>query len=388
MRLNKLIGILGLSLGLTAFPAQAQISQTQVSAFVEALRQAAPNTGRVDDGLYSEWQIKPENIPRWSKQCIGRELTPTQFEQSPATARQILSCVLDDILIEQYRASGNNETLAVRRAAAWWMTGDPNQYNSSTALSNYTQKVLGFYQNGRGTATTTTTPTQNNAVAYDRHMRAGYTATQQRKYPEALEHFQRALAERPNDPYATQAIRNVQSYITKNASATSSTPTTPSTSSTPSTPSTPSSSSLTQQQAVTLINQWLQAKTNIFAPPFEQQLVNDLTTGELQSSLIKADGVMSWLQNNNAYYRFGVQKLESVERFVSSGDKATLEVKITEERTLYRDGVVAPNQTNFDTEQIRYSLEFVDGKWRISDYKTVDGALLERAVLNSVVSSL
>lgn len=60
-----------LSLGLWSSPVSAQVSDAQVSALVEALRLAAPQTGRVDDGLYSDWQIKPGNIPRWSKQCIG-----------------------------------------------------------------------------------------------------------------------------------------------------------------------------------------------------------------------------------------------------------------------------------------------------------------------------
>jgi hypothetical protein len=123
----------------------AQISENQVGALVEALRLAAPQTGTVNDGLYSDWQIKPANIPRWSRQCIGRELTPTQFESSPVTARTILVCVMGDIFREQYQASGQNESLAVRRTASWWMTGDPSQYNNG-AIASYTQRVLDFYQ--------------------------------------------------------------------------------------------------------------------------------------------------------------------------------------------------------------------------------------------------
>jgi hypothetical protein len=43
------------------------------------------------------------------------------------------------------RYSGNNESLAVRRAAAWWMAGDPEQYNSER-ISGYTEEVLQYYQ--------------------------------------------------------------------------------------------------------------------------------------------------------------------------------------------------------------------------------------------------
>ncbi len=48
---------------------------------------------------------------------------------------------------------------------------------------------------------------------YDRYMRLGYDETQKRDYQSALINFERALKERPNDYYASQAIRNVSSYI-------------------------------------------------------------------------------------------------------------------------------------------------------------------------------
>ena len=126
-------------------PVKAEVSNTQVQALVEALRLAAPQTGTENDGLYSDWQIKPDNIPRWSRLCTGEAMTVEQFEANTAKAREVLGCVMEDILKEQYAASGNDESLAVRRAAAWWMTGDPEQYNSGN-IANYTEKVLGFYR--------------------------------------------------------------------------------------------------------------------------------------------------------------------------------------------------------------------------------------------------
>lgn len=49
--------------------------------------------------------------------------------------------------------------------------------------------------------------------AYDRAMRMGYDETHARDYQSALVNFQRALKERPDDNFATQAVRNVSSYI-------------------------------------------------------------------------------------------------------------------------------------------------------------------------------
>jgi hypothetical protein len=126
-------------------PAHAQVSSTQVQALVEALRLAAPQTGTENDGLYTDWQIKPDNIPRWSRLCINEEMTPAQFEANDQKAREVLGCVIEDVLKEEYPNSGNSEEVAIRRAAAWWMTGDPNQYNSGQT-AEYTQKVLRFYQ--------------------------------------------------------------------------------------------------------------------------------------------------------------------------------------------------------------------------------------------------
>lgn len=217
--IGKLIISLGVILATGTLPAQAQVSDRQVSALVEALRQAAPQTGRADDGLYSDWQIMPGNIPRWSRSCIGRELSPTEFEASPAVARSVVTCVMRDVLQDEYEASGNNEMLAVRRSAAWWMRGDPSQYNSAE-IADYVQRVVTAYEGQRGTAAAaapqssppSAQPPQSSE--FDRYMNAGYTAAQERDYDTALLYFQRALDERPDNPYAQQAIQNVEQYRT------------------------------------------------------------------------------------------------------------------------------------------------------------------------------
>jgi hypothetical protein len=63
------------------------------------------------------------------------------------------------------------------------------------------------------------TPAPSN---YDRLMKAGYEANATRDYPKALQNFQQALQERPNDPYATSAVANIQRYLQGKNPATSS----------------------------------------------------------------------------------------------------------------------------------------------------------------------
>jgi hypothetical protein len=227
-----IIGLV-LSLSVGVLPVQAQFSNAQLNSLVEALRQAAPQTERENDGLYSDWQIKADNIPRWSKSCLGKEVTPQQFEASPTTARGVVTCVMRDVLRDEYRASGNNETIAVQRSAAWWMTGDPARYNRSE-LQPYIQQVLRFYQQNQAKARPSTAvsrpaasqPPKTTNTPYDRYMQTGYEAAKQKNYPTALTYFKRALDERPNDSYATEAIRNTEKYLKENPTSTKS-PNTP-----------------------------------------------------------------------------------------------------------------------------------------------------------------
>ncbi|MEI6443762.1 MAG: DUF928 domain-containing protein [Nostocales cyanobacterium ELA583] len=53
---------------------------------------------------------------------------------------------------------------------------------------------------------------------YNENMLRGYQFTRQRNYKKALGYFQKALEIRPNDQYATTAIRNVSNYIARRSS--------------------------------------------------------------------------------------------------------------------------------------------------------------------------
>ncbi|MBD1943348.1 hypothetical protein H6F50_13470 [Coleofasciculus sp. FACHB-712] len=57
------------------------------------------------------------------------------------------------------------------------------------------------------------TPTYGAEYAYDQYMRLGYAATQRKDYPAALSYFRSALAERPTDRYATLAYWNITDYL-------------------------------------------------------------------------------------------------------------------------------------------------------------------------------
>lgn len=145
---NLLLGSLIVSLGLQTLPAAAEaVTDAQVSALVEALRQAAPPQ-TANDGMYSQWQVLPGNISRWAKFCTKQELTPQQFETDATKAQSIVTCIVADLLRDEYKASSNNELTAIRRAACWWMTGESAACKSG-ATATYADKVVSVYQQQR-----------------------------------------------------------------------------------------------------------------------------------------------------------------------------------------------------------------------------------------------
>jgi hypothetical protein len=131
------------------------------------------------------------------------------------------------------------------------------------------------------------------------------------------------------------------------------------------------STSLSREQAVSIVNQWLQIKHQIFAPPFSLNSIDSITTGTLHRDLTSASSPVNWLKNNNAYYRFGTQRIDSVNSFEPSTNYATLEVTVTEERTLFVNGQVNPSESGVTTFNVRYFLARTNGTWKISDYRVL-----------------
>jgi hypothetical protein len=289
-------------------PAVAQARGTtaefeRANRVAEALRQVTLLGNSRNPGYYSDWQVKGDRIPLWSRQCLGRSLTPEEFATNQAAATSTVTCIVQDMFRQEIRSAQNDEGLAIRRIASWWVTGDPSRFNEDN-IAAYTKRVLTTYQpNGLVTAAqpapakpvyiapinpgipqasvptpqpapigqpidqpnpitvptellppikprqgaitpvqpaptpvkptppqptpavTTPAPATPTAPApgaaptpikangtnfYDRYMQEGYTASRAKDYAKALLFFRRALDERPDDSYATTAIKNME----------------------------------------------------------------------------------------------------------------------------------------------------------------------------------
>lgn len=120
----------------------AAADTTAVTALVEALRQAAPQTK--DPTLYTDWKMQAGAIASWTRRCVGVQVPPGELAEDPVMTRNTVTCVMGPVLEEQMRLTGGDEGLAARRATAWWMTGDAAQYGA-VGIATYLDRVLGHY---------------------------------------------------------------------------------------------------------------------------------------------------------------------------------------------------------------------------------------------------
>lgn len=131
------------------------------------------------------------------------------------------------------------------------------------------------------------------------------------------------------------------------------------------------SPTMTQDEAVAVVKQWLAAKHKIFAPPYDQQLAATLTTGPLYADLTRPGGSIDWLMKNNSFYRYGAQTIDAVIQFTIEGTVPTLDVSVTEDGTLYLRNRRARPDTTQKSNRFRYRFEFVGDRWKILDYTTL-----------------
>ena len=145
--------------------------------------------------------------------------------------------------------------------------------------------------------------------------------------------------------------------------------------------------SISQEAAIQALQTWLAAKRQIFSPPYNKELGAKLLTGSVYTKFItKTDNPdaclartnneddclssVDWLIRNRAYWVYGVQKIQAVRNFVSSGNNATIAVVVIEQRTLYNSsGSVDKTQSGLFTSTTSYDLEYQNGGIKISNYR-------------------
>lgn len=121
---------------------------------------------------------------------------------------------------------------------------------------------------------------------------------------------------------------------------------------------------LSEADAIAIVNNLVTSKNKMFAPPFDQQLLAELTTGEAYEN---RKGSIDWLQSNNAFYRYGEFTVSRAGSFGIQDNQANITVEIFESPTLYVNGKIDRSQSQPSRGRYICTLIFEDGKWKIAN---------------------
>ncbi|OSO93928.1 hypothetical protein B7O87_05080 [Cylindrospermopsis raciborskii CENA303] len=128
---------------------------------------------------------------------------------------------------------------------------------------------------------------------------------------------------------------------------------------------------ISRQDALHLVQKWYAAKPQIFAPPFNTGLVDQLATGKLHTFTTRSNGPVEWLRQNDAYYEYNYSEIKRVLDFSTSGRYPYIKIRVSEELYLHGKNGIDKNNSGASTNNLIYFFEKENGIWKIYDYRKV-----------------
>ena len=129
----------------------------------------------------------------------------------------------------------------------------------------------------------------------------------------------------------------------------------------------PTTDGFDETQARTVLGEWLRVKSNIFAPPFDQTLLDAVVSaGPLWQDITKPGGSIAWLKENNRYYSYNKIEVVSVANFTPDLEHPSIIATIAEDRVLHGPNGNEPGKS---TDRYLYTFAKENGRWKIYDYK-------------------
>lgn len=120
-----------------------------------------------------------------------------------------------------------------------------------------------------------------------------------------------------------------------------------------------------EERVLQAINNYLEAKPQLFGRPLDQDAADEMLTGDRYE---KAMGSIQWLKRYKGYYDYHVSQIDDSRNFQLEGDRAEIDITLTEHLTLYIDGNVDPSQSTLspNSSDYRITLRRINGTWKIS----------------------
>lgn len=149
------------------------------NAFASVESRGGPNSGygslgvltKDNDRAYGRYQVMGANIPAWTKEVLGKAMTPEEFLRSP----QAQDAVFDAKISQFIRKYGS-----VEDAASVWFTGRPRSAASGAAKdalgttgSVYVNKIMAALGGSGGAPVDNAMAPRNQAVSYVMQQTAG-----------------------------------------------------------------------------------------------------------------------------------------------------------------------------------------------------------------------
>lgn len=132
-------------------------------------------------------------------------------------------------------------------------------------------------------------------------------------------------------------------------------------------PPIPDQQGINELEARAIVERWLTVKSQIFAPPFDTDLADQVVAaGPLWSDITKTGGSIDWLKNNDSYYSYSTIKVNRVIGFVPSPSMPAIVVSVTEDSILHSP---MGSKVSASTGNWIYTLKEENGTWKIWDYR-------------------
>jgi tape measure domain-containing protein len=125
---------------------------TNTEKLVEAIKRAIigqesggdSNAVNPFSGATGMGQVMPANIPSWTREALGREMSVKDFRNDPAAQNQTITYKLRQYFNEELQAAGGDVELAMRRVASRWYSGNGSWHTSTRPQKNNHPSIAAY----------------------------------------------------------------------------------------------------------------------------------------------------------------------------------------------------------------------------------------------------
>jgi len=120
---------------------------------------------------------------------------------------------------------------------------------------------------------------------------------------------------------------------------------------------------ITSQEALDLIDDYLQAQVVMYASPYNRQIAAELTAGEKYKEIMRN---IDQLQLEGISIRYSNQQIQSINVIATYANlAATVRATLLSEWKGYDKNNTVMRMSAEGTVDVTYSLQFIDGRWKI-----------------------